>query len=109
MFLRVQATNTGLSQMLYTPATAVPPAPTFIFNFNNAVLADANAAQLSAGFISVQMPPAIVEVFHLTMLSRLLQPFTGYFELDVDGTYAIAGTVTTVVVDSISACDIQPG
>jgi hypothetical protein len=108
MFLRVQATDTGLSQMLYQPATTTNPGYGFIANFSNAVLADVNAAQLSAGFISLRIAPAILEQFHLAMLARLLQPFTGYFELDVDGTYSVAGTVTTVLVDSIAACDIQP-
>ena len=56
----------------------------------------------------MRIAPAVVEPFHLAMLSRLLQPLIGYFEMDVDGTYTVFGTVITVLIDSISGCDIQP-
>ena len=108
MFLRIQATYAALTQMLYSPTSSTAPGYTFIFNFQTAVLADTNDVSLFKGFVSTQVNPSAVQAFHLTMLGRLLQPFTGYFEMDVQGSYTISNGIAQVLVDSISACDIQP-
>ena len=107
-FLRIQATNSGLAQMQYTPDSTSNPDYGYILNFSSAVLADSNDNPLKKSDIIVRIQQTAVTMYHLPMLARLLQPFSGYFELDVFGTYTDAGSYAEVYADAILGCDIQP-
>ena len=99
--------------MQYTPSTSTNPGYGFIFLFQHGTLADANDTTLETGTLVVRIQPSAVSQFDLVILSRLLQPFNGYFEMDVNGSYTAqqvspTQNVIEVLVDSINATDIQP-
>ena len=79
-----------------------------MFIIQQATLADANNAPLAQGTAAVQIQPGAVSQFDLVILSRLLQPFKGFFVMDVMGSYNAQQGGFDVLVDSILASDIQP-
>lgn len=108
MFLRIQATNTALSQLQYQPNETTNPGYGFAFIFNNAVLADSNGTQLFAGEVGVRVNPTAIEPIHLTLLGRLLEPFNGNFAFQVEGTYTVSSGFAEVLAESILGINIQP-
>lgn len=106
--LRIQVTNASISQMLYAPDTSTNPGYGFIVMFPSATLADQNDKALATGYVCLRANPEAISSFCLSMLNCLLQPFKGYFELDIMGTYEIDNNLATVLADAVSACDIQP-
>lgn len=112
MQLRVRITDSGLGQMLYQPNTSSPATQDFVLNFQTGELADNNGANLFAGPVIVRLEYRTVAAVHLIMLGRLLQPFVGYFELFVDGSYTVAAgppQYVEILADTILGCSIQPG
>jgi hypothetical protein len=98
--------------MLYQPNTNSPSTQDFILNFQIGELADINGANLFAGPVIVRLEYRILAAVHLIMLGRLLQPFVGYFELVVDGSYTVAAgppQYVEISADTILTCNIQPG
>lgn len=99
--------------MQYAPSTSTNPSYGFIFLFQQGTLADANDNPLEQGVLVVRVQPSAVSQFDLAILSRLLQPFNGYFEMDVMGSFTAqqvspTQNVVEILVDSIAATNIQP-
>lgn len=112
-FLRIQVSDSGVTQMQYAPGISTNPGYGFILLFRQGTLADANDKPLERGYLGMRIRPSAVSPFDLALLSRLLQPFKGYFEMDVMGTYTAqqvspTENVIEVLVDSILVTDIQP-
>ncbi len=107
--LRIEVTSESVSQMLYQPNGHPYPNHGFIVSFKNAALADVNATTLRTGMLVLRARPDAFCQISLLMINRLLQPFQGYFELVVNGTYEYdsTGDFTTVIAESVFACDIQ--
>lgn len=108
-FLRISVTDASLSQMLYQPDCEPNAGHGLILMFPNAAIADQNAQPLANGLLCLRIRPEAVSPFTLSMLTCLLHPFKGHFGLNVNGTFETdAGGTTTVLAESVTACNIQP-
>ncbi|MBZ5515628.1 MAG: hypothetical protein LAN62_12465 [Acidobacteriia bacterium] len=115
-WLRVRATSPNdpqrlVSQILFWPSAPEPyPGHGFIICFPNATLTDFDANPLFTGFVALRANPDAVSELCLPILSRLLDPLKGDFEMDVQGTYSTDPTtgVTDVVAESVILCTMLP-
>ena len=107
IFLQINSANPALGQMAYSPSSAAG-LYTFVFSLD-AELLDNNDTSLFNGPMTVGVNPSAVEPIHLMMLGRLLQPFSGVFEMGFDGSYTTPNGQMQVAVDAILSCNLQPG
>ena len=110
--LRIQTTNNGVSQMQYAPGTSTDAGYGFMFLFQQGAVADGNGTTLEQCSLAVRIQPGAISQFDLAILSRLLQPFNGFVEMGVMGSYTAqvvnGQNQSDVLVDSISSTNIQP-
>ena len=109
--LRIEVTNARISQLQHAPRDLTQPGYGLIVNFPEATLADANDTPLTRGFISLRARPEEISPVCLMMLSRLLEPFSGFFVLAFEGSFQTESEtgVTEVLLDRLVAANIEPG
>lgn len=78
-----------------------------LISFGSAQLSDANNQPIFQGQIIVRVNTRLTDA-SLAMVTRLLDPFKGYFVMIVTGSYTLAGTYAEVVADAVPWTNIQP-
>lgn len=104
--LRIGGSNLKLVQFMDYPRDTTSGHQVLV-NFSRARLSDANDQELFSGTVIVRLASQPSPA-SLAIISRLLQPFTGYFVMVVTGTYNISGSVVEVYADDVSWTNIQP-
>lgn len=106
--LRIGGMDTQIVQMMDFLDTSDPDLQRImVLSFKKARLSDANDDEIFVGQVIVRIltaisPPALAAV------SRLLQPFEGYFVMNVQGTHGTPAGYVEVTADFVHATNIQP-
>ena len=106
--LRIGGTDTQVVQFMDYPDFNDPQGRHILLcSLRLARLADENGQELFTGQIIVRINTSITSAA-LTILSRLMQPFKGYFVMIVNGTYTTQGGYAEVHADDVPWMNIQP-
>jgi hypothetical protein len=106
--LRISGMDTQIVQMMDLLDTNDPDLQRImVLSFKKARLSDANDKEIFMGQVIVRILTAISPA-SLAIVSRLLQPFEGYFVMNVQGTYGTSGDLVEVTADFVHATNIQP-
>src|SRR3954463_10579286 len=99
--LRIGGMNTQIVQMMDFLDTSDPDLQRImLLSFKKARLSDANDNEIFVGQVIVRILTAISPVA-LVMVSRLLQPFDGYFVMNVQGTHSTPADYVEVTADFV--------
>ena len=106
--LRIGGMDVQIIQMMDFLDTSDPDLQRIlVLSFKKARLSDANDNEIFVGQVIVRILTAISPAA-LTVVSRLLQPFDGYFVMHVQGTHGTPAGYVEVTADFVHATNIQP-
>jgi hypothetical protein len=108
--VRVEASSTQLLQLMEFPDFDDPAGKRrhLLAAFAKARLSDASNQEISNGVVHVWIRTTL-SAASLSILTRLLQPYDGYFVMLVDGSYGVdqASQVANVYADEVTWTNIQ--
>lgn len=78
-----------------------------IVSFEQADLQDVKGTKIFSGFIGVRINTTITPA-SLAIITRLLNPFKGYFVMTITGSYSLSGSDAEVTADAVPWINIQP-
>jgi hypothetical protein len=106
--LRIGGSDTQVVQFTDHPDPNDPNGRhVLVVNLGSARLADANNEEIFTGQIIVRINATLTPA-SLAVITRLLDPFTGYFAMIVTGTYIAPGGYAEVYAEDVPWTNIQP-
>jgi hypothetical protein len=106
--LRIGGMDTQIVQMMDFLDTSDPDLQRImVLSFKKARLSDADDNEIFTGQVIVRILTAISPAA-LSIVSRLLHPFEGYFVMNVQGTYGTPADYVEVTAEFVHATNLQP-
>ena len=106
--LRIGGMDTQVVQFMDYPDVNDPQGRhILVVSFGQARLSDANDQEIFTGQIIVRINTTITPA-SLSIITRLLEPFNGYFVMIVTGSYITPGSYAEVYADDVPWTNIQP-
>jgi hypothetical protein len=108
----IRVSNSVINQFSYIPiGPDTDPGYGVILNLDQATVQDANNVQIWSGATVLRIKTSTVTPLHATMITRMVDPFQGMFEIDIQGTFNLdaGATYAELLADSLLDCILQGG